>query len=185
MLGTPFLGKAVHKPSVKPFCAFCGFRSPPSAVQSLKLAPRVTLAGRPLRPPCPLVPRWSSMSSPRPRQKRPTRTAAEDGEDISPDPTPEDLEDTEDAAAITRLRPVGRRDIPKESSCQTGAGTAQSAPFFGQTRRQDCLLDVFTGKSACVTFVRVLYVLRITFYAGAGITVPVCVLSAAFVAGCG
>jgi len=41
------------------------------------------------------------MSSPRPRQKRPTRTAAEDGEDISPDPIPEDFEDTEDAAAIT------------------------------------------------------------------------------------
>jgi len=29
MLGTPFSGKAVPKPSVKPFCTFCGFRRQP------------------------------------------------------------------------------------------------------------------------------------------------------------
>ena len=65
---------------------------------SVKLAPMVTLRAVLSVLVVLLCARVLNVLAPPRRPKRPTYAAAEDGEDFSPDPRPEDIEDKEDAA---------------------------------------------------------------------------------------
>jgi len=84
---------------------------------SAKRASPPTVAGRPLRPPCPPLCACPQRPRPAAHPKRPPPAAAEDGEDISPDPQPEDVEDREDAVA-SPIHPKSPLGPPSPSSAR-------------------------------------------------------------------